>query len=152
MAAHWPKLGQLTAIPSAALSITVCSQKRLAAKSKSLAASDKASFRNFTYKSPATDARRSSRRLIGLGHCAGASFNTTEEDVIMRKLFWQAMPVRATTFNYLKSKETNWAIWKVRSKNSKKKNSRGSNKIKAFANNNTKTTKDNCLLNGPNVF
>ena len=56
----------------------------------------------------------------------------------MRKLFWQAMPVRATTFNYLKSKETNWAIWKVRSKNSKKKNSRGSNKIKAFANNNTK--------------
>ena len=82
----------------------------------------------------------------------GASFNTTEEDVILRKLFWQAMPVRATTFNYLKSKETSWAIWKVTSKNSKKKNSRGSNKIQAFANNNTKTTKDNCLLNGPNVF
>ena len=66
----------------------------------------------------------------------------------MRKLFWQAMPVRATTFNYLKSKETNWAIWKVRPKDSKKKNSRGS-KIKAFANNNTKTTKDSSLLNGP---
>ena len=64
----------------------------------------------------------------------------------MRKLFWQAMPVRATIFNYSKSKETNWAIWKVRSK---KKNSRGGNKIKAFANNNTKTIKDNCLLNGP---